>query len=204
MNPLPRLMFVTNRHRAAPRDIVEVVTAAVKGGIKFVQLREKDLPAGELLRLAQRLRDVTYRHALLTINDRVDVAMTCDADGVHLGEASLPVGTARRLIGQGKLVGRSVHSVSAAIQAEYDGADYLVAGTIFNTVSHLAVVPQGLDFLQEVCDAVQIPVFAIGGVTSLNARDCIDAGAHGIAVIGEIVGADDVKRKARELVMLLK
>ena len=197
-------MFVTNRHRAAPRDIVEVVTAAVKGGIKFVQLREKDLPAGELLRLAQRLRDVTYRHALLTINDRVDVAMTCDADGVHLGEASLPVGTARRLIGQGKLVGRSVHSVSAAIQAEYDGADYLVAGTIFNTVSHLAVVPQGLDFLQEVCDAVQIPVFAIGGVTSLNARDCIDAGAHGIAVIGEIVGADDVKRKARELVMLLK
>ncbi len=195
---------MTDRRRAAPRDIVEVVASAVAGGVAFVQLREKNLPAGELFALAQRLREVTRGRALLVVNDRADVALACDADGVHLGEASLPLATARKIVGQRKLVGRSVHTIAAAIAAEHDGADYLVAGTIFATASHPDVKPQGLDFLREVCAAVQIPVFAIGGITRNNARDCLAAGARGVAVIGEIIEAGDPERKARELVVLLK
>jgi thiamine-phosphate pyrophosphorylase len=197
-------MLVTDRHRAAPRDIVEVVTAAIKGGVQFVQLREKDLPAGELFALAQRLREVTRERALLVVNDRADVALACNADGVHLGEASLPVAAGRRIIGREKLLGRSVHTVAAATEAERDGADYLIAGAIFPTASHPDAAPQGLDFLREVCAAVKIPVFAIGGITRANARDCLAAGAHGVAVMGEIIGADKPEQRARELSDLLK
>lgn len=197
-------MLVTDRRRAAPRDIVEVVTAAVKGGIQFVQLREKDLPAGALLALAQRLREATQGRARLVVNDRADVALACDADGVHLGEASLPVGAARKIMGTQKLVGRSVHTITAALEAERDGADYLIAGAIFPTASHPDVAPQGLDFLRKVCDAVHIPVLAIGGITRHNVRDCLAAGAHGVAVVGEIITVDDIQRKAEELVAMLR
>jgi len=196
-------MLITDRHRAAPRDIVEVITAAIKGGVQFVQLREKDLPAGELFALAQRLREATRERALLVINDRADVALACDADGVHLGEASLPVAAARKIIGREKWLGRSVHTVAAAIEAERDGADYLIAGAIFPTASHPDAAPQGLDFLHEVCAAVQIPVFAIGGVNCLNARGCLAAGAHGIAVIGEIIEAENPAQRAWALIELL-
>ncbi|MCS6862788.1 MAG: thiamine phosphate synthase [Abditibacteriales bacterium] len=203
MISLPRLLLVTDRHRAAPRDIVEIVTAAIKGGVEFVQLREKDLPAGELFALAQRLRAITRGHARLVINDRADVALACDADGVHLGEASLPVSAARKIVGPQKLVGRSVHTVTAAREAERDGADYLIAGAIFPTASHPDMAPQGLNFLREVCAAVHVPVFAIGGITHLNARDCLTAGAHGVAVVGEIIGAENPEQRARELSELL-
>lgn len=203
MTSLPRLLLVTDRHRAAPRDIVEVVTAAIKGGIQFIQLREKDLPADELLALAQRLREVTRGRALLVVNDRADVALACDADGVHVGEASLPVAAARKIIGREKLLGRSVHTVSAAIEAERDGADYLIAGTIFASASHPNVAPQGLDFLRTVCAAVTIPVFAIGGITRANAHSCFAAGAHGVAVIREIIEAGNSEQRAKELVTLL-
>ena len=196
---LPRLLLVTDRRRAAPRDIVEVVTEAVRGGVTFVQLREKDLPGGELFALAQRLREATRERALLVVNDRADVAQACEAEGVHLGEASVPVAAARKIMGQRKLVGCSVHTVVAAIEAERDGADYLIAGAIFPTASHPDTAPQGLEFLREVCAAVKIPVFAIGGITRANARDCLAAGAYGVAVIGEIIGAENPEHRARDL-----
>jgi len=199
---LPRLMLVTDRARCAPRDLIEIVAAAVEGGVELVQLREKDLSARGLLALARRLRDVTRGRARLLINDRVEVTLLCEADGVHLSERGFAVTQARevcRARTPDLLVGRSIHSLEAARKAERQGADYLIAGSIFTTASHPDTKPQGPDFLRDVCAAVTIPVFAIGGVTRTNARACLEAGAHGVAVIGEVMGANDPALAASNL-----
>src|SRR5690349_15976367 len=131
--PFPRrvLMLVTDRTQCGNRSLPQVVADAIDGGVNAIQLREKDLPAGELLALARQLRGVCGHRALLLINDRVDVALLSGADGVHLGETGLPVAAVRQLLPPSMRVGRSVHSVNAARQAELDGADYLLVGTLF-------------------------------------------------------------------------
>ena len=133
--PLPCLCLVTDRARAASGDLVDTARAAVEGGVGMIQLREKDLPASELLSLARELRSVTEGRALLIVNDRVDVALLSGADGVQLGEKGLDAASARRLVGPDMLIGRSVHSVEGAAEAEADGADFLVLGTIFESLA---------------------------------------------------------------------
>lgn len=180
-------------------NVVATVESAVSGGVGMVQLREKDLPAAPLLELARRLREVTAGKALLIVNDRVDVASLCDADGVQLGEDGLDVASARKLLGSEKLIGRSVHSVEGAAAAECEGADYLVLGTIFPTASHPGAETGGLDLVRAATNAVRIPVLGIGGITVDNAAGAMDAGAAGIAVITAITLADDPTGAAREL-----
>ena len=198
---LPALCLVTDRRRlAAGRCLEEVVARAVEGGATMVQLREKDLPAGEMLTLACRLREVTRGKALLLINDRVDVALACQADGVQLGEHGLPVEAARRASGDGLLLGRSVHSVEGAVAAEAEGVDVLVVGTIFESESHPGASAAGVGLLRRVSDRVRIPALAIGGVTSANVSSVIAAGASGAAVIGDIVASDDPELATRALV----
>lgn len=192
-------MLVTDRRRCGGRPLVEVVGEAIEGGVNAVQLREKDLPAGELLALARQLRGVCGAQARLIVNDRVDVALLCGADGVHLGEEGLPVAAARQLLPASMKVGRSVHSVNAARQAEQDGADFIQVGTIFPSPSHPDVVPAGLDLLRSVVARVTVPVFAIGGVTAENVEDCWKAGAAGVSVISAILGAESPLHAARRL-----
>ena len=169
----------------------------------MVQLREKDLPARALLDLAKRLRAVTTDKALLIVNDRVDVALLCDADGVQLGEDGLDVAAARELLGHDRLIGRSVHSIEGAVAAELEGADYLVLGTIFPTASHPGAETGGLDLVRAATNAVRIPVLGIGGITAGNAAAVMDAGASGIAVITAITLADDPASAARGLYAIL-
>ena len=184
--PSPCLCLVTDRNRTASGNIVDTVSRAVSGGVGMVQLREKDLPARALLDLAKRLRAVTTDKALLIVNDRVDVALLCDADGVQLGEDGLDVAAARELLGHDRLIGRSVHSIEGAVAAELEGADYLVLGTIFPTASHPGAETGGLDLVRAATNAVRIPVLGIGGITAGNAAAVMDAGASGIAVITAI------------------
>ena len=164
----------------------------------MVQLREKDLPSGELMETALALRRLTKGGALLFINDRVDVAVASGADGVQLGEEAMTVCAARKA-GPGLLVSRSVHDVEGAAQAQRDGADLLVAGTIFPSGSHPDARPAGVELLEQLRAEVNVPYIAIGGVTEENAPHAIAAGAAGVAVIGAITRSDDPQRAARGL-----
>ena len=162
----------------------------------MVQLREKGLPAGELLALARELRRVTEGKALLVVNDRVDIAMLCGADGVQLGENGLDVASARRLVGADMVIGRSVHSVEGAVKAEAEGADFLVLGTIFETASHPGGRTGGLGLVREVSGRVNVPVIGIGGITGSNAGGLVEAGAAGVAVITAVSMAGDPRGAA--------
>ena len=165
----------------------------------MVQLREKHMPPFELLRLAHRLRFVTQDQALLIVNDRVDVALLAGADGVQLGETALDVADVRSLVGPDMLIGRSVHSEVGAVDAECQGADYLVLGTVFETASHPEGQVGGLDLVREVTGAVGIPVLGIGGITADNAAGVMEAGASGVAVITALTMAEDPQLAATDL-----
>jgi thiamine-phosphate pyrophosphorylase len=197
---LPTLCLVTDRQRCGESPLEDVVEQAIKGGVNLIQLREKDLPTGELLALAMRIREVTRGRALLVINDRLDVAQAAGADGVHLPENGLPVAIARWLLGQHTLIGRSVHSEEAAVEAEQAGADYVQLGTIYATESKPDAKPAGTDLVRKVSAAVAMPILAVGGVRAENAAEVIEAGASGASVISAIQGADDPQAAARQLV----
>ncbi|MSQ33636.1 MAG: thiamine phosphate synthase [Dehalococcoidia bacterium] len=202
--PHPCLALVTDRHLRPQGDLVERVAMAVDGGVGMVELRERDLPAGELLALALRLREVTAGRALLVVNDRADVARACAADGVHLPEAGLTVAAARQIMGPGMLVGRSVHSAAGAREAAEAGADYLIVGTIFPSPSKPGVPPAGVALLEAVAAQVELPFLAIGGVTAQNAASVIVAGAWGAAVISAILASPAPGVAARELLRELR
>ncbi len=179
--------------------IAEVMLAAVDGGVNAVQLRWKGRPptreeASSILEVRERLRG----RALLIVNSVVNpLANVLEADGIHFPEDGGPVVSARRVVPSHRLVGKSVHSVESVKRAEQEGVDYLVAGSIFETGSHPGIAPNGLPFLEDVCRAVQIPVIAIGGITPKNARDCLKAGAAGVAVLSGIMRAEDPRAAAR-------
>ncbi|MDE2718411.1 MAG: thiamine phosphate synthase [Chloroflexota bacterium] len=195
----PLLCLVTNRNRCRGRDLEEVVDQAVIHGVGMVQLREKDMPPGDLYDLGARVKEAIAGRAHLIINDRIDVALALNADGVQLPEDGAPVAEARRTVGPNMLIGRSVHSIGGAIEAESSGADFLIAGTIFPSASHPDGPAQGTDFLRSLCREVSIPVLAIGGVTSENVVDVMEAGCSGGAVISAISEAEDPGSAARTL-----
>lgn len=195
----PILCLVTDRHRCGGRPLEAVVEAAVEGGVNMIQLRERDLAAGPLLELALRLRALVEGRALLVVNDRADVALAADAHGVQLGEAGMPVGAARRVVGDGLLIGRSVHSPEGAVDAQEAGADFLVLGTVFATASHPEARPGGLDLVRRTRPQVGLPLLGIGGINADNAGQVVEAGADGVAVITALTMAPDPREAARRL-----
>lgn len=186
--------LITDRHLCAPRPITEVVEEACQAGIKAVQLREKDLDAQQLFNLAQKLCAVTNRYnAQLFLNDRTDIAMVAGCDGVHCREKSLSPRTIKAL-NEGLMVGASVHSLERAQQACYEGADFLLYGPVFFTPSKASYgPPQGVQSLQEIAEAVSRPVFAVGGITPERAKQCIEAGAAGVAGISSIMESESIE-----------
>ncbi len=197
------LYFVTDRKQTGGRPLVDVVRAALDGGVRAVQLREKDLEGGELYRLAEELRILTARYtARLLINDRIDVALAVDADGVQLGQDSFPMITARQLLVPKKMIGVSTHS-PVEIEAAR-GADFLVFGPLYFTPSKAAYgEPQGLQRLRQAVTQSAVPVIAIGGIKKEQITEVINAGAHGIGVITAISTAADPAQAAQELLALL-
>ena len=197
----PVLALVTDR-TLTPGGLETAVAEALEGGVDLVQLRERDLPAARLLAVAQRLREVTRGRALLFVNDRLDVALACGADGVQLPEDGLPVAEARRLAGPAIAIGRSVHDVAGALAAAQAGADLLLVGTIYPSRSHLGGPVSGPGLISQV--RAVLPDFSglllgIGGITSANAGEVLAAGADGVAVISSILGAADVRGATEEL-----
>ena len=165
----------------------------------MVQLREKDLPGGCLLDLALEIQQAIGDRALLTINERLDVTLLCGAYGVHLGEEALSPTSARRIAGDTLQIGRSVHNVGGALKAQEQGADYLIAGTIFDTRSHHGGRPMRLEFIEELKPVLQIPYLGIGGINASNAATVIAAGASGVAVISAILASEQPRESARTL-----
>jgi thiamine-phosphate pyrophosphorylase len=205
--PVPAfdLYLVTDRTLTGGRDLLWVIEQALAGGVRAIQLREKDLDGRRLYCLAAKARRLCERYdAMLFINDRVDLALAVDAAGVQLGNMSLPVSTARSLLGPEKLIGASIHSLTEACTAERQGADFLVFGPVFYTPSKAAYgAPQGVTALRELVESSAIPVYGIGGVSLGNACEVLSAGAQGIALISAIIGAPNPKSAARALLDLL-
>ncbi len=183
----------------------EIVRMALEGGAKIIQLREKSLPTDKLLQLAQAIRALTSQHgATFIMNDRVDIAMTVGADGVHLGQDDLPASEVRRIWPKA-IIGVSCGTVGQALQAESDGADYIGFGHMYPTQSKVKLTPQRtLDELGEVARAVDIPVIAIGGITLDKVPEVLETGASGIAVIGAIANADDPSEMTKQFVQAVQ
>ena len=194
------LYLITDRHQTNGRPLVAVVKEALQAGIKAIQLREKDLSAKELFELAQNVRRLTRQYrARFFINDRVDIAMAVEADGVHLGQKSFSAKDVKRIFPKA-IIGVSTHSLDEAKKAEADEADFITIGPIFYTPSKAGYgEPLGVEVIKQVRKEIRIPVFAVGGIKEDNARDVIDAGADGIAVISAVMGAADVGRAVREI-----
>jgi thiamine-phosphate pyrophosphorylase len=195
------LYLVTDRHQTGGRDLLEVVGHAVRGGLRAVQLREKDLSTRDLYLLAERLLDMTRAAGVaLLINDRVDVALALDADGVHLTRRSLPPKAARELLGPGKLIGISCHSLMDVHEAVNGGVDFVVLGPIYATPSKAAYGPPlTTALLQKARSASSVPLLAIGGIKAGQVPDVMAAGADGIAAISAVMTASDPAMATREI-----
>ncbi len=197
--PRPLLCLVTDRRLSSDERLPEVVTRAIAGGLGMVILREKDMPPAALLSLARRVRAACGDKVLFFVNGNAQVALAAGAHGVHLSEAGMAIQSVRRIAGPHLLIGRSVHSVDSAVGAQREGADYLIVGTVFETGSKPGKKPEGLELLRSVGKAVHIPFLAVGGVTSANVGEVMEAGAIGPAVISAIQAAPDPKVATRDL-----
>ncbi len=200
------LYLVTDRKQTSGRPLLEVVEECLDAGVRAVQLREKDLSTRELFTLAETLRELTRKyHAALFINDRIDVALALETEGVHLPGHSFPAESARKLVGPEMLIGASVHTVAEAKEAEGGGVDFVVFGPIFDTPSKRPYgPPQGVEPLRTVRQAVSLPLFAIGGITPGRVRAIKEAGADGVAAISALLGAPDPGRATRDILKELE
>jgi len=192
---------VADAESAGERNILALIQEAVRGGATMIQLRAKTLSLREFLRISLEASKLFKRENIpLIINDRIDIALACQATGVHLGQEDFPLSFARKILGKKKLIGISVNTEEEALEAEKKGADYLGVGPIFPTPSKKDLKQLlGLDGLRRIREKIKIPILAIGGINAKNAREVIKAGADGIAVISAIMGAEDIRRATREL-----
>lgn len=202
-----KLYLITDRKLFTVHcSLFTAIKEALKGGLKAVQLREKDLGTRDLLDMGYRMRELTKQHgAKLFINDRVDVALAVEADGVHLGQMSIPPYAVRDIAKDKLLIGVSTHSLEEAMRTEKEGADFITIGPVYHTPSKAQYgKPIGIDTLRKVKSMVSIPVFAIGGIKLDKVREVTNAGADGVAVISAILASEDVKETTQEFLRLLK
>jgi thiamine-phosphate pyrophosphorylase len=200
------LYLVSDRGQTHGRELLAVIESALAGGVRAVQLREKDLGGRELLTLAQAVKTSCTRcGAKLFINDRIDVALAVDADGVQLGAASMPIGAAREILGAQKLIGASIHSLAEGKSAERSGADFVVFGPVYFTASKAAFgEPQGVTRLKEIVEKISLPVYAIGGINLEGVGAVRGTGARGVALISAVMSAADPATAATELLAKLR
>jgi thiamine-phosphate pyrophosphorylase len=198
-------MLVTDTSRRPRLDTTgeawldDVVREAVLGGVSIVQLREKHLPQGELIALGLHVRDAIAGRALLFVNGNVEAAIALAADGIHLPESATSIQDVRDRVGTRMLISRAVHSVDAAVRAERAGAGLLLAGTLFETPSKPGAPLLGAEGLSAICDAVALPLIAIGGIDASNAAAALRAGAKGVAVVSAIASAERPRDAAAAL-----
>jgi len=205
MAALKSLYLITDRKASGTRGLLSTVEAGFKGGVRLVQLREKDLSAKELLSLAIELKALAMRYgARLLVNDRADIAVLSGADGVHLTSTSYSPKEARSLLGKNRLIGVSTHSLEEALAAEKDGADLITFGPVFHTPSKAGMGdPLGIDKLKEAVQRLSIPVFGLGGIDESNAKEVAAAGASA-ALISAIMASSDPEQAAFKIVAAIE
>lgn len=199
------LYAVTDRSWLGTATLCEQVEDALKGGATFVQLREKELEEKEFLQEALELKTLCGRYGVpFVVNDNVEIALMADADGVHIGQKDLEAGYVRSVLGEDKILGVSAQTVEQAVLAEKMGADYLGVGAVFTTGSKADADDVSMDTLKAICDAVRIPVVAIGGIGASNVLELTDSGICGVAVISAIFGAENIQKATAQLKELTK
>ena len=194
---LPPLYAILDPEQTRSRPAERVLAALLEAGVSILQLRVKSLPPVDFLELAKQARAVTRAHGCqLIINDRVDIALACGADGVHLGQDDLPLSAGRKLMGQ-KIIGISTHDLDQARAAERAGADYIGFGPMFGTrTKATGYEARGPEMLQQIRRAVTLPIVAIGGITEDNVQEVWQAGADSVAIIGDVLHDNDPGAKA--------
>ena len=194
------LYAVTDRSWLGGHTLYQDVEAAIKGGATFIQLREKKLDEEHFLEEAKEIKELCKKYRVpFVINDNVDIALAMDADGVHVGQSDMEAGMVREKLGPDKIIGVSAQTVEQAILAEQKGADYLGVGAVFPTGSKDDAVEVSHDTLKAICEAVHIPVIAIGGISTGNVMELSGSGICGIAVISAIFAKPDIETAAKEL-----
>ena len=194
------LYAITDRRWLNGKSLAEVVEESLKGGVTFLQLREKELDSETFLEEALKIKDVCRKYKVpFIINDNVDVAVASDADGIHIGQEDAAIGDVRKRVGAGKIIGVSAQTVEQAVLAESQGADYLGVGAVFKTGSKDDAEDVSLETLRKICDAVSIPVVAIGGITENNLSLLKGSGIAGIAVISAIYAKPDIQKTSERL-----
>ena len=195
-----KLYVIIDRKSSGGRDLAYLAQEAIEGGADMIQLRDKDSSASEILKVGRAIRDLTRKKKIpFIINDRVDIAVAVGADGVHLGQDDLPIEAARSMMGSGKLIGLSTHSLPQALEAEKKGADYIGVGPIFSTPTKPDYRAVGIDLIREVRDKIKIPFVVIGGIDESNIDEVIAAGARRVAVVRAVCGAKDVRGASERL-----
>ena len=194
------LYFITDSSNYTEQEFLNRVEKALQGGVTLMQLREKDKTTREYIELARKVHSITKKYNVpLIIDDRVDVALAIDAEGVHVGQSDMPVKLARKLMGENKIVGATTKTVEQAKEAYEQGADYLGVGAIYPTTTKVKTVLTSTDTLRDICNAVPIPVNAIGGLNKDNIDVLEDIPISGICVVSAIMKADDPKKATEEL-----
>jgi thiamine-phosphate diphosphorylase len=201
---LPPLYAILDPEQTKDRAPESVLRDLLDGGAAILQLRVKTMAPSDFFQLAQRARAETRAHGCkLIVNDRVDIALGCDADGVHLGQDDLPLAVGRRLMGK-KIVGISTHDIEQGQEAELNGADYIGFGPMFGTTTkNTGYAARGIDMLRQIRAAVKLPIVAIGGINEQNVKQVWQAGADSAAIISDILGADDPTAKVSRIVASL-
>lgn len=199
-----KLYLVTDRQLLDGKDIYRCIEEAILGGVTMLQLREKDISTADFYEMALKIKSISRKyHIPFIINDRLDVALAVDADGLHIGQDDMPLPVARRLFGFDKIIGVSATTLEEAVLAESQGADYLGIGAVFPTGTKNDAKLTGLAGLSRIRAVVNVPVVAIGGINARNASQVMTAGADGIAVISAILGKADVRAAAAGLCQLV-
>ena len=189
-----KFYLVTDSDILRGRDFYNSIEEALKGGVTMLQLREKNASGKEFLEKAVKLRELTKKYNVkFIINDRVDIAMISDADGVHVGQSDIPANKVRELMGEDKIVGVSARTVEEAIRAKENGADYLGVGAMFNTRTKLDAKSVSIEKLKEIQEVVKLPVVAIGGLSLSNIDKLKECNVDGYAVVSAILGASNIK-----------
>ena len=193
-----RLYLVTNRYQDSLESFLEKIETACRSGVTIIQLREKNLTTNQYYQLAKQVKEITDAYQVpLIIDDRLDVCLAVDAAGLHIGDDELPVSVARQVLGPEKILGVTAKTVKRALEAEEGGADYLGTGAIFPTTTKENAPITLISTLKTICQRVAIPVVAIGGLTSENIEQLIDTGIAGVAVVRDLMQAEDIEAKTQ-------
>ena len=193
-----KLYLVTNRYQDSLQSFLEKIETACRSGVTIVQLREKNLTTNQYYQLAKQVKEITDAYQVpLIIDDRLDVCLAVDAAGLHIGDDELPVSVARQVLGSDKILGVTAKTVKRALEAEEGGANYLGTGAIFPTTTKENAPITLISTLKTICQRVAIPVVAIGGLTSENIEQLIGTGIAGVAVVRDLMQAEDIEAKTQ-------